>query len=136
MWLAIHAGEQPIPVTEPFDTVEYDAQTGFFIASATASLYGGILVDPVTAPMMPNQDVVLGMPLNSVVFGLAWLFLLSGYFAAMGLDAYGCALGFTDRVCGSGRPVSDCRHVLVWLVHENAESGNDSAADGVRIDVD
>jgi hypothetical protein len=51
---------------------------GFFAASATASLYGGILVDPVTAHMMPNQDLMWGMPLNSFVFGLAWVFLLSG----------------------------------------------------------
>jgi hypothetical protein len=51
---------------------------GFFIASATSSLYGGILIDPVTAPMMPNQDVMLGIPLNSFSFGLAWLLLLFG----------------------------------------------------------
>ena len=51
---------------------------GFFVASATSSLYGGILVDPVTAPIMPNQDLIWGMPLNGFVFGLAWLFLLSG----------------------------------------------------------
>ena len=51
---------------------------GFFAASATSSLYGGILVDPVTAPMMPNQDLIWGMPLNGFVFGLAWLSLLSG----------------------------------------------------------
>lgn len=51
---------------------------GFFIASATASLYGGVLVDPVTAPMMPNGDMAFGLPLNSVAFGLAWLLLLSG----------------------------------------------------------
>jgi hypothetical protein len=51
---------------------------GFFAASATASLYGGVLVDPVTAPMMPNQDRIWGMPLNGFVFGLAWVFLLSG----------------------------------------------------------
>jgi len=56
---------------------------GFFIASATSSLYGGILVDPVTAPMMPNHDMALGMPLNSVVFGIAWLFLLVGTFLAL-----------------------------------------------------
>ncbi len=51
---------------------------GFFVASATSSLYGGILVDPVTAPMMPNQDLIWDMPLNSFVFRLAWVFLLSG----------------------------------------------------------
>ena len=51
---------------------------GFFVASATSSLYGGVLVDPATAHMMPNQDLAWGLPLNSVVFGLAWLFLLSG----------------------------------------------------------
>jgi len=55
---------------------------GFFIASATASLYAGVLVDPLTAPMMPNHDVVLGLPLNSVVFGWAWLFLLYGALVA------------------------------------------------------
>jgi hypothetical protein len=57
---------------------------GFFIASATASLYGGILVDPVTAPMMPNQDLMMGIPLNSVVFGLAFLLLLTGFALAKG----------------------------------------------------
>ena len=57
---------------------------GFFVASATSSLYGGILVDPVTAPMMPNQDVMMGIPLNSLVFGLAWLFLLCGAVIARG----------------------------------------------------
>ena len=51
---------------------------GFFVASATSSLYGGVLVDPVTAPMMPNHDLMWGMPLNSFVFGLAWILLLSG----------------------------------------------------------
>lgn len=51
---------------------------GFFIASATASLYGGVLVDPVTAPMMPNGDMAFGLPLNSVVFGVAWGLLLGG----------------------------------------------------------
>jgi hypothetical protein len=40
-------------------------------------LYGGVLIDPVTAPMMPNQDRITGIPLNSFVFGLAWV-LLSG----------------------------------------------------------
>ena len=50
----------------------------FLVASATAPFYGGVLVDPVTAPMMPNQDLIWGMPLNGFVFGFAWLFLLSG----------------------------------------------------------
>jgi len=51
---------------------------GFFIASATSSLYGGILVDPVTAPIMPNQDLMMGIPLNGVVFGFALVLLFSG----------------------------------------------------------
>lgn len=51
---------------------------GFFIASATASGYGGVLVDPLTAPMMPNGDMAWGLPLNSVVFGVAWSLLLGG----------------------------------------------------------
>jgi hypothetical protein len=51
---------------------------GFFAASATASFYGGVLVDPLTAHLMPNQDRMWGMPLNGFVFGLAWIFLLSG----------------------------------------------------------
>jgi hypothetical protein len=55
---------------------------GFFIASATASLYGGILVDPVTAPLMPNHDVMMGIPLNSLVFGMAFLLPLVGVFVA------------------------------------------------------
>jgi hypothetical protein len=52
---------------------------GFFIATATASLYGGVLVDPITAPMMPNNDLLLGIPLNGVVFGFAFLLLLVGF---------------------------------------------------------
>lgn len=56
---------------------------GFFIASATSSLYGGILVDPLTAPMMPNQDMLLGQPANSVAFGAAWLLLLVGAIIAL-----------------------------------------------------
>ena len=55
---------------------------GFFIAASTASLYGGILVDPLTAPMMPNQDLLMGLPANAVVFGVAWLLLLIGRFTA------------------------------------------------------
>lgn len=51
---------------------------GFFIAAATASSYGGILVDPATAPMMPNQDLLMGLPANGVVFGVAWLLLIAG----------------------------------------------------------
>jgi hypothetical protein len=51
---------------------------GLFIASATSSLYGGVLADPVTAPMTPNQDLMPGMPLNRFAFGLAWLPLLVG----------------------------------------------------------
>lgn len=55
---------------------------GFFIAATTASVYGGILVDPLTAPMMPNQDLLMGLPANGVVFGFAWLVLLVGAFIA------------------------------------------------------
>ena len=51
---------------------------GYFLASATTSLYGGILIDPDTAPIMPNQGVVMGMPANSFLFGLGWLLLLFG----------------------------------------------------------
>jgi hypothetical protein len=58
---------------------------GFFIASASVSLYGGILVDPLTAPMMPNNDMLLGLPANSVVFGFASLFLLVGTVLALNL---------------------------------------------------
>ncbi len=57
---------------------------GFFIASATSGLYGGVLIDPATAPMMPNHDLMLGIPLNSFVFGLAWASLLSGAALASG----------------------------------------------------
>ncbi len=32
---------------------------GFFVATATAPLYGGILIDPATSHMMPNQDMAM-----------------------------------------------------------------------------
>jgi hypothetical protein len=51
---------------------------GFFTAAATAPLYGGILVDPVTAPMMAFQDIILGVPANSFMFGLGLLVLMIG----------------------------------------------------------
>jgi hypothetical protein len=57
---------------------------GFFIAAATESRYGGVLVDPVTAPMMPNQDMMLGIPLNMFAFAIAWLLLLIGMGLARG----------------------------------------------------
>jgi hypothetical protein len=64
---------------------------GFFIAAATSSQYGGVLIDPATAPMMPNQDRMLGMPLNSFVFGIAWLMLLVGTVVARGATPAGVA---------------------------------------------
>lgn len=51
---------------------------GFFIADLTAPLYGGILIDPATAHMMPNNDMALGIPLNVFVFGLAFVLLVIG----------------------------------------------------------
>jgi len=57
---------------------------GFFVAAATASLYGGILVDPVTAPMMPNQDMAMGIPLNLFAFGLAFILVMIGTALARG----------------------------------------------------
>ena len=51
---------------------------GFFIADVTSPLYGGILIDPSTAHMMPNQDMVMGIPLNVFVFGLAFILLMIG----------------------------------------------------------
>src|SRR5471032_1922751 len=51
---------------------------GFFIAAGTASLYGGLLIDPATAHLMPNQDRAFGMPLNSFLFGVSWILLLAG----------------------------------------------------------
>lgn len=51
---------------------------GFFIAAATASLYGGLLVDPLTAYMMPNQDYVMGVPLNLAIFFCALIILIAG----------------------------------------------------------
>ena len=51
---------------------------GFFIAAATASLYGGLLVDPLTAYMMPNQDYVMGVPLNLAIFFCALIILIVG----------------------------------------------------------
>lgn len=51
---------------------------GFFVAAATAPLYGGILIDPATAHMMPNQDMAMGIPLNVFVFGLAFILLMIG----------------------------------------------------------
>ena len=52
--------------------------TGFFIAAGTASQYGGVLVDPLTAPSMPNQDMAFGVPANLLAFGLAFVLLLVG----------------------------------------------------------
>ena len=57
---------------------------GFFVADVTAPLYGGILIDPATAHMMPNQDMAMGIPLNVFVFGLAFLLLMIGTVIARG----------------------------------------------------
>lgn len=51
---------------------------GFFVATVTAPFYGGILIDPATAHMMPNQDMAMGIPLNLFVFGVAFILLMIG----------------------------------------------------------
>jgi hypothetical protein len=51
---------------------------GFLVAAATAPLYGGVLVDPATAHLMPNNDRVLGIPANLFAFSLALVILLIG----------------------------------------------------------
>jgi hypothetical protein len=51
---------------------------GFLLAAATAPLYGGVLVDPQTAHLMPNNDQVLGIPANLFAFSLAFVILLIG----------------------------------------------------------
>lgn len=57
---------------------------GFFVATATSARYGGLPVDPATAALMPNKDTMFGLPLNGVVFGVAWLLLLVGTMVAKG----------------------------------------------------
>ncbi len=57
---------------------------GFFVAAVTAPLYGGTLIDPSTAHMMPNQDMALGIPANVFVFGLAFILLMIGTVIARG----------------------------------------------------
>jgi hypothetical protein len=56
---------------------------GFMFAAATADLYGGILVDPVTAPMMPGNDMIAGVPANLFAFSLALVILLAGAVLAL-----------------------------------------------------
>ncbi len=51
---------------------------GFFVAAATAPLYGGVLVDPATAHLMPNNDRLFGIPANLFAFSLAFIILLLG----------------------------------------------------------
>jgi hypothetical protein len=51
---------------------------GFLIAAATAPLYGGVLVDPATAHLLPNNDRVFGIPANLFAFSLALVILLIG----------------------------------------------------------
>jgi hypothetical protein len=48
------------------------------IAAATAPLYGGVLVDPATAHLLPNNDRVFGIPANLFAFSLALVILLIG----------------------------------------------------------
>jgi hypothetical protein len=57
---------------------------GFFIAAATASLYGGKL-DPVMAAAVPALEIALGMPMNVIGFGAAWLCLWVGTVLALGV---------------------------------------------------
>lgn len=52
---------------------------GFFIAAATAESYGGVLVDPLTAPQMPMNDVIAGIPLNLVAFAVSWVLASIGW---------------------------------------------------------
>ncbi len=55
---------------------------GFLIAAVTAPLYGGVLVDPATAHLLPNDDRVFGLPANLFAFSLALVILLIGLLLA------------------------------------------------------
>ena len=55
---------------------------GFFVAAATADLYGGVLVDPRTAPQMPGNDLMFGFSANLFIFTAGFVLLVLGLFLA------------------------------------------------------
>ncbi|MBS0393842.1 MAG: hypothetical protein JSR54_04405 [Proteobacteria bacterium] len=57
---------------------------GFFVAAATMDRYGGVLIDPATVSLMPNQDRMLGLPANLAVFGIGLVLAVIGYLTARG----------------------------------------------------
>jgi uncharacterized protein DUF6640 len=52
---------------------------GFFIATATMPLYGGILTDPTVAAMQPGNGLMFGYSANLVVFMMAGCLILVGW---------------------------------------------------------
>jgi hypothetical protein len=62
---------------------------GFFIATATMPLYGGILTDPAVAAMQPGNGLMFGYSANLVVFMIAG-----------GLIVVGWALGRSHKAPG------------------------------------
>ncbi len=57
---------------------------GFFLATATATFYGGSLGDPDSATSIAYHDMTLGIPPNLLIFGLAFMLLLIGKMLARG----------------------------------------------------
>jgi hypothetical protein len=55
---------------------------GFFVAAAAADLYGGLLVDPMTAPKMPGNDLMFGISANLFIFTVGFVILVLGYILA------------------------------------------------------
>ncbi len=57
---------------------------GFFVAAATMDRYGGVLIDPATVSLMPNQDRLFGLPANLAAFGIGLALAVIGYLTARG----------------------------------------------------
>jgi hypothetical protein len=57
---------------------------GFFVAAATMDRYGGVLIDPATVSLMPNQDRLFGLPANLAAFGIGLALVVIGYLIARG----------------------------------------------------
>jgi uncharacterized membrane protein len=55
---------------------------GFFVAAATMDQYGGVLIDPATVSLMPNQDRLFGLPANLASFGIGLVLVVVGYLIA------------------------------------------------------
>ena len=59
---------------------------GFFVAVATMGRYGGAMTDSAVAAVLANEGRFLGMPMNSVIFGAAFMLVLIGYGIARGAE--------------------------------------------------